>query len=338
MADSIIGSISGVTGTGSLGQLVSTYFQQKAEARLFQNLVWYNLGQKRNIPKNSGQLTQFYRYGNIYGSTSTVATNATIATTSAQAALTATTVSLTTLMYGQFVTLAKFDVDSIRSKSLVEDAVDVLADAASDTVDLLIRSTIYSNTATTGAGTLTASLYYGQDLSKTTASITTADTMNAGTIRKMVRNLQSNKVRPFTDGQKYGLVIHPAQLYDLVSDTTVGGFLASAQYSQAEKIWNGEVGSIMGARILISQTALSASADITSSVTNAYYAAVVGEDAFATVALDNSPIQVITKSEGGTYDPFGNLVTVAYKLPQFGVAWLGADGPRAIRIGTSASA
>ncbi len=335
MADSLVTNSS--FGDGSLGQLTATYFQSKAESRLFQNLVLYTLGQKRKVPKNSGQITQFYRYGNIYGSTTTVAASAVVTTTANQAQLTATTVNLTTNIYGQFVTLAKYDINSIRSKSLVEDAVDVLADAASDTVDLTVRSVLYTNTATTGAaGALTASLYYGQSLGATSASITSADTFASTTIRKLVRNLQSNKVRPYSDGQKYGLVVHPTQLADLVADTTVGGFLATAQSNQPNKIWNAEVRSLMGARILMSQNMTTAT--VTSGVT-AYNALIVGEDAFATVNLEGQDaIQIIVKKDGGSYDPLDSIVTVAYKLPYWGVAWLGADGPRAIRVVTAASA
>ena len=39
----------------------------------------------------------------------------------------------------------------------------------------------------------------------------------------------------------------------------------------------------------------------------------------------SNPIQIITKSEGGSYDPFSNITTVAAKLPGFGVAYTGAD-------------
>lgn len=335
MADSLITNSS--FGDGSLGPLVSTYFQPKAESRLFQNLVLYNLGQKKKMPRNSGQIYQFYRYGNITGSTSTISSSATINTTSAQAQLTATTVSLTTNIYGQFATLAKYDINSIRSKNLIEDAVDVLADAASDSVDLTIRSTLYSNTATTGsaAGVLTANLFYGQDLLKTTASITTADTFSASTIRRGVLRMQYNKVRPYSDGQKYVLVVAPSQLYDIQSDTAVGGFLATAQYNQGDKIWKGEVGAIMGSRIVLSQNMTTSA--VTSGVT-AYNSLLMGEDAFACVSLEGQDaIQIIIKKDGGSFDPLDSIVTVAYKLPHWGVAYLGADGPRAIRIVTASA-
>jgi N4-gp56 family major capsid protein len=323
----------GTFGDGSLGQLTQTYYQPKAESRLFQNLVLYNLGQKRKIPKNSGQVTQFYRYGVLNGSTATISSSATVNTTAAQSTLTATTISLTSNIYGSFVTLAKYDVNSIRSKTLIEDAVDVLADAASDTVDLTIRTALYANTATTGAaGALTASLYYGQDLAKTTATITTADTMTAGTIRRGVMRLQSNKVRPF-EGQRYGLVVSPQALFDIMSDTNTGGFLASAQYQEPNKIWKGEVGMIAGARVVMSQNMTTAS--VTSGVT-AYNSLLVGQDAFACVDLEGGDaIQIIIKKDGGSFDPLDSLVTVAYKLPYWGVAYLGADGPRAIRLVTA---
>ena len=90
-------------GDGSLGQLQQTYYDKKALARIFSNLVFYNFADKKMPPKNSGQLYSFYRYGNITGTSYTAAINEGT-TTANQAQLTATTTLLTTQIYGAFIT------------------------------------------------------------------------------------------------------------------------------------------------------------------------------------------------------------------------------------------
>jgi N4-gp56 family major capsid protein len=336
MADSTISTVgypgSGTFTGGSLGALVQTYYNKKAQDRLFQNLVFYSLPEKKRLPKNNGQIMQFFRYDNIASSTVSGAISE-VTTTANQSQLSAQVVNLTTSIYGTYVTLSKYAVDTTRSGQLVEDAINVLSDTASDIVDLLIKSTLTSN----------ATAYYGTGLAKTTASITTADTMTASTLKLVVRGLQSDKVRPFADGQKYAGIIHPRHWYDIQTDTTVGGFSATAQYSEPKKIWNGEIGSIAGVRLVLSQnlSQVTSTAAITSSVTGvAYESFFVGEGALACVSLEDNPIQIITKGEGGSYDPYSNLVTVAAKLPGFGVAWLGDDATnkRAYRVVTATTA
>lgn len=317
-------------GDGSLGQ-ITTYFDKKALDRIYQNLVFYALAEKKRLPKNAGQLYQFYRYDNIATSGLTSAINEGTLTAN-QSQLSAQVITMTSNVYGSFVTLSRYAADTTRSGQLVEDAVDVLSDAISDVVDLLTKASLSSN----------STAYYGTNLTSTTATITTADLMTATTIKKAVRNLQAGKVRPFADGQKYPMVIHPNQWYDVQSDTTVGGWAATAQYSQPEKIWNGEVGAIGGTRLLLSQNlGTFTSAQITSTVTSvAYESYIVGQGAMATVSLEDSPVQILVKKEGGSSDPYSNIMTVAAKLPGFGVAYTGTDATnkRSYKIVTATTA
>lgn len=316
------------TTTSGLTQLQSIYYNDRAQDRLIKNFVFYPLGQKKKLPKNSGQTFQFYRYNNISGTTATITENT---LTAGQVQLSAQTTSLTVLQYGQFITISDFAVYSERAKDVLGDAVDVLADAASDTVDQLIRNCLNSNAAD----------FIGTLGNKTTASILSSDLFTPTTLRVLGRNFRANKVRPFRDGRAYVAVLSPYQTYDLMGDTAVGGFAATAQYSQPNKIWDWEVGKLWSFRILESQNILTASVTSSLSATGgAYTGFAMGENAFACVDLEDSPIGIIVKGvgSGGTYDPYNNIATVAYKLRGFGVAWLGDDGPRAYKVTTAVSA
>ncbi len=290
----------------NIEQLERNYYKQLAEDRLFQNLVFYPLGKHEKLPKASGGSFIFNRWGNVAGTTATLNEDT---VTGGQTTLTANTASLALAPYGQFAKITEFAQMTSR-REVTEDATLILADAASDTVDLLIRTELKAN-----AGT-----FNGAGGGKTTATIATTDTFSPTMVRQMIAKMGAAKVRPFRDSQKYAGVFHDFQLYDLMSDTSVGGFLATAQYSQPNKIWNGEIGALNGLRLLRSQNIVTTS--VTTGVT-AYTGFVMGESSFACVSLSDNAIDIIVNKPGsaGAADPYRNIATVAYKM-YFGVKYL----------------
>ncbi len=293
--------------TQNIEQLQRNYYKELAEDRLFQNLVFYPLGKHEKLPKQSGGTFIFNRWGNVNGTT-TVLNEDTV--TGGQTTLTANTASLALNPYGQFAKITEYAQMTSR-REVTEDATLILADAASDTVDLLIRTELNAN----------AGSFIGAGGAKTTATITTTDTFSPTIVRQLVSKLGAAKVRPFRDSQKYAGVFHDFQLYDLMSDTNVGGFLATAQYAQPNKIWNGEVGTLMGLRLLRSQNVITTS--VTASAGTAYTGFVMGESSFACVNLEGDAIDIIVNRPGsaGAADPYRNIATVAYKM-YFGAKYL----------------
>ena len=290
----------------NIAQLERSYYKEMAEDRLFQNLTLYPLGKHEVLPKNSGGTFIFNRWGNVTGVTATLNEDT---VTGGQVALTANTASLLLAPYGQFAKITEFAQMTSR-REVTEDATLLLADAASDTVDQLIRAELTTNAAT----------FIGQGNARTTATLTTADMLQGIVVRQLTSKLGANRVRPFRDTQKYVGVFHDFNLYDLMSDTSVGAFLDTSKYAQPNRIWNGEIGSIMGLRLIRSQNMLTAS--VTSTVT-AYNGFVMGENAFACVALENDALDIIINKPGsaGAADPYRNIATVAYKM-YFGVRYL----------------
>ncbi len=290
----------------NIEQLERSYYKTIAEDRLITNWVFYPLAKHEKIPANSGGSFVFNRWSNVAGTTATLNEDT---VTGGQVALTANTASLTPAPYGQFGKITEFAQMTSR-RAVTEDATILLAEAASDTTDLLCRTELNTN----------AGAFGGIGGAKTTATITTADVFGPTIVRQVIAKMGAAKVRPFRDSQKYAGVFHDFQIYDLQSDTSVGGFLATAQYAQPNKIWNGEVGTLMGLRIIRSQNIITTS--VTAGVT-AYTGFVMGESAFATVDLEEDAIDIIVNKPGsaGAADPYRNIATVAYKM-YFGVKYL----------------
>ena len=308
------------TTSSGVDQLISNYYNERAQDRLVANFVFYRFADKKKLGKGNGQTMITHRFGNISGSTSTLAETT---TTAGQVQLTATTTTVTVAPYGQFITISNFAVDTMHTSDLVEAATDVLADSASDTVDILVRNNLISN----------ATKFFGNATATTSATITTSDVLAPAGLRLMYRNFVKNKVRPFRDGKKYIYIASPMQTYDLKGDDTVGGFLQTHQYSNPEAIMDNEIGALCGFRIVETPQVLSTTA-VTSALSSSslgYLSYAIGEHAQTAVDLEGSPIEIIIHraGTGGVSDPYNNLNTIAYKLPGFGVIWQGNDADRA---------
>lgn len=315
-----------VTSTG-FSTMSSTLFNKVAQDRLTKNFVFYRFADKKRLAKNSGQVMQFNRYVNINGTTATIAEGT---LTAGELNLSANTASLTFSSYGQFTTITQTLTDTNRT-TVIEEAVEVLTDAASDTVDLLhMYNYAASGTARIAGG-------------KTTATLTNADKLTADELRLVVRNMKANNVRMFDEGGFVG-VYSPYQMYDLQGDTAQNSWVEAHKYTDkpVQNIFANEAGKLYGVRLIESNNVLTTS--VTASVTSAYMGFVIGRHAQAAVSLTENPIEIIVKlpGSGGTYDPYNNICTVAYKLPYFGVQHLGfgggSDAFRSIRHTTAVSA
>lgn len=88
----------------------------------------------------------------------------------------------------------------------------------------------------------------------TEADIQAADDITVAAVRTARANLASDSVMPFY-GNSYGAIIHPDVAFDLKSETGDGAWAATAQYSDASRIWNDEIGTFGGVRFIESERA-----------------------------------------------------------------------------------
>lgn len=316
------------TGSG-LEQLATIYYNKVAQDRLIKNFLFYHACDKRRIPKNAGKTVQFYRFDNVTGTTATLSENT---LTAGQVQFSARSTTLTLNQYGQFMTITNF-AQLVERTDFLKAGAEVLADAASDTVDLLTKSVIDSNAATHVVNQGSTAYLSASN----SASLTASDKVDSAVIKKVRRDLRSQNVRPFQDGKCYIGLFDPDNMFDLQSDDVVGSFTQTHQYTQPDKITDSDMGKLWQVRLLETTQPT-----VTSDVHEAY---ITGAHALVAVNLYENPINILVKEpgSGGTSDPYDNIGTVAYKLPVFGVAWLGSDSSiaagfaRAFRILSKAS-
>jgi N4-gp56 family major capsid protein len=219
--------------TTTLTQEMSVYYEKVFLERAQYEYIFNQGAQMRTQPANSGKQVNFTRHTPL----ATATTALTEGTNPAEVALTATTVSAALAEYGTTVKISKFlSLTSIDQNN--EEKIAVVGQNMGETLDEITR-----NELATGA---TAQLAGGKT-ALTDVAIT--DVMSVAEIRKAVRTLKKNKAPRYQDRiAPYIGKLGPDTSYDLTSDST---FLSADIYNNgATKLYNGELGKILGVRLL----------------------------------------------------------------------------------------
>lgn len=148
-------------------------------------------------------------------------------------------------------------------------------------------------------------------------------TMTIAQIKQAVRKLQRQDARPLDDGY-FVATIHPDVLYDLVSDTTTGGWMDMNKYTEANagKLMKGEVGKLHQVRFLQHTNPMAVrGTHLTTGSGSVYVTNVFGSDAFGVTNLQNLKTYVKGFESGGTGDPTEKVATAGWKTT-FGAATL----------------
>lgn len=151
----------------------------------------------------------------------------------------------------------------------------------------------------------------GTKTETTSKSAITADNkLTVDTVRKMVRILRNNNIKPAV-GKDYIMFVAPDQWYDLTSDPE---WKEMHQYTDPTPMYDGEIGRISGMRFVETTTVL-----ITKDGANnaaVYHSIVLGAEAVDQIKLANGGVNTIAKGlgSGGTADPLNQRATVGWKM------------------------
>jgi len=227
----------------------------------------------------------------------------------------------TAKQYG--ATVAVSDLAQVDSPhDLISIAAERIAYNATRSMDVLVRDEIHSTAKTsavfgaTGATTLTANT--------ANSAVAAAGVLTGAFVKQMVARLKGANVPQFADGT-YRCIIHPAQEYDLVSDTSVNGWIESRKYVDNTNLLTGEIGMFAGVRFIVSSDAKVYTTAGASSG-NVYNALFLGPDAY-TIG-DSQTLQSYFVAPGGDHsDPLAQKALVGYKM-RFGTLLLDEAGAR----------
>ena len=278
--------------TTGLTQEMSTYYEKVFLARAEYEYIFSQGAQMRSMPANEGKTVVYTRHTPL----ATATTALTEGTNPAEVNLSATNVSATLAEYGTTVKISRFlSLTSIDASN--KEKIEVVGQNMGETLDEITRNELF-----TGA---TAQLA-GSSAALTDVAVT--DVLSVEELRKAVRTLKGNKARRYQDRMAPWMgKIGENTAYDLTSDTT---FINADIYDNgAEKLYNGELGKILGVRLVESPNQKSESSTVT-----VYSNFVHGSDAFGAIDLvgDKPQLYVIPSTKIDSGNPAGRFSTVAW--------------------------
>lgn len=282
--------------TTGLTEEMSTYYEKVFLARAEYEYIFSQGAQMRTQPANDGKTVVFTRHTPL----ATATTALTEGLNPAEVSLTATNVSATLAEYGNTVKISRFlSLTSIDAGN--KEKIEVIGQNMGETIDELTRNELF-----TGA---TAQLAGGKS-ALTDVAIT--DVLSVSELRKAIRTLKVNKARRYQDrsGAWMGK-LGPYTSYDLTSDST---FMSADIYgSNAEKLYNGELGRILSTRLVESPNQYES---VNAGLSNAdiFSNFIHGADAFGCIDLvgDKPQLYIIPHDKIDSGNPAGRFSTVAW--------------------------
>lgn len=300
------------TSTQNLHTTLQNYYDGKLLLEMEKRLVFYQGGQKKTLPRGSGQVVEFWRY-EPFGAVTTPLTEGVVPDGQT---LSMEKVTATVKSYGGYVaTTDLLDLTGVNTQ--VNQLVHLMAKQGALSVDHIVRDAI-------SAGENVQ--YMGGKASR--SALTSADVLDLAGIRRAVRSLEKAGAPKFNRGGKgyYKAIVGPDAKFSLLGDPL---WEDKAKYQQAEQIENGEIGKLFGVIFLESSEAPvytgagASSADVGATL-------IFGEDAYGVVDLGQvgaSPVRTIVKPLGsaGTADPLDQMATVGWKVDGFAAVILNGD-------------
>lgn len=213
----------------NLSSTIVTYYDRKLIKNAKPRLVHQRFGQKRQIPKNGGKSVNFRKF-EIFPAATTPITEG---VTPDGRALDMTSITADLKQYGDYVAGSDL-LDLTAVDQVLDETFELLGDQAGLTLDHITRDIIHKG----------SSVQYANS-KPSRYTITSDDVLTSAEIKKAVRTLKRNKAKPFIRNGKpyYVAIIDQDSSYDLMNDEQ---WQKVAEYQNAEKIEEGEIGKLFG--------------------------------------------------------------------------------------------
>lgn len=219
-----------------IAPLVQQYYDRTVLENMTPEMVHSRDAQKRSLPEGNGKHIHFHRYTPFGAVTEPLVEGV---TPSGQT-LIATEFSAMVKPYGRHVELTD-EIDFYTLDNIHQETAQLLSDQAALSLDTISRNALNAGMNVQYVGNNT-----------TRGTITAANVLTFAEIKKAVRTLKRNNVKPFPDGY-YHAIVHPDVVHDLTSDPL---WVDVAKYQDKEKIEKYELGRINKVKFFESTNAM----------------------------------------------------------------------------------
>lgn len=302
--------------TSTVSQAIKNRFYDKTFLKIAESkLVHKQLGQiNRNIPQGEGGYGSGAVYWTKWVNLPLVSAGQGEGVPTTAVSMSAVNVTGTTAQYDAAVSIS--DILAYTSfGDVMKAAMERLGYNAGLSIDTIVRNTIANSGTVLNATGVAAAAW---------TSIPATGYLSIDEIRRGVRTLKRNDTMELSDGY-YVAVVHPDAAYDLMADTSTGGWMDSNKYTagNADKLLQGEIGKLLGVRFLQTTNGYVKNTGVTSSA-SIYTTLMLGQDAFGVTELQNLKTYVKPFGSAGAADPTDKVSTAGWKT-SFGAAVLNSS-------------
>ncbi len=225
-------TINTLTTAAQTAKFPSTYYDRQLLESAKTRFVHAEFGQKRPIPRNSGNQVNFRRW-ELFDPAIAVC-GLTEGETPDGQTLAQSEVTAAVKQYGAYVEVTDL-LDLTAYDAVINDSAELLGEQIGTVVEWVTRDAMCATTNVQYAGGKAAR-----------AELTPDNKLTVEEIRKAVRTLKKNKARPFCeDGRQphFVCICSPESTYDLQNDEL---WKSVSTYSNSEAIYSGEIGRLFG--------------------------------------------------------------------------------------------
>jgi N4-gp56 family major capsid protein len=272
-----------------------TFYDRSLLERLLPELRFAQFGQKKPMPKREGDNVNFRRFNSLSAAT----TPLTEGVTPAGNALSISTVAATVAQYGDYITLSD-KIDMVGIDPVLTETSQLLGEQAGLTIDTIVRNIV----------TVGTNVQYAAGRASR-ATVVAGDNLTGVEVRKAVRTLRRQNVKPL-EGDKYIGLISADSEYDLMGDVD---WKDVSKYSNSKAIFNGEIGELFGVRFIRCGNAPTVSNGAATPIT-LQQTMILGRDAYGVVDVNGSAKpEMIVKPHGsaGSADPLNQVASSGWK-------------------------
>ena len=289
-----------------LSPLNKTFYDTEMLDNARDQLIFAQLGRKQALPAGRGRTVEWRRWRTL-GKVSQLQEG--VIPTGKKMGEVAITVSLT--QYGDYVTISDI-IDLHAIDDIVLGATEELGAAAGLTNDTLVRNVLLA-----GTNVIYADAYNGDSYVSTPSTESALQTalgsytcnLTARMVNKAVTNLKKGAKMKKYSGQYYVAVVHPDVAEDLRNDKA---WIEAHKYSEAEEIFNGEIGRMHGVRFVESNLAPVIKSDGQTYAT--FKTMFFAKDAFAVIDAEGGGMETIYMDRAKIGGPLKQFSTIGIKF------------------------
>ena len=289
----------------NLSPEMKTFYSKDLIEMLGANLVHLQFGDPVSLPKHGGKTIEWRKWTKFEKALNPLEEGVTPNGTPIDVG----TVTARIFQYGDYTTVSDL-LEMTAIDNVIVEVTSKHAENARLTLDTVVRNKLVA-----GTNVLWADNPDGTKVESRKA-LTKDCKLTLDMIARAAATLKKANA-PKIDGS-YVAIVHPSVAYDLMRSEE---WIDVNKYSNATKIFNGEIGKLYGVRFVETTEAAIFSGENGGAGGIAIYATLfLGKGAYKVVKLDSNNLEVIVKNRGssGTSDPLDQRSTIGWKAIGFG--------------------